>query len=143
MTIIKDYHNNVAVKRLISPIAIGTTGTGQTSRSIDTNGFSGVEILVHYAGATATNAVYTASVLEGDVTGTMTPVAAGDLIGSAGLGVQAGARTSGVGKFYVKRVGYIGQKRYIGLKLSSTITAGTLVSAELLLARPQNAPVAT
>jgi hypothetical protein len=140
---IKDLHNNIGVKRTISPIAIGTTGTGQTGKPVDTLGFNQVEVIVHYGLVTATNAVFTAIVQEGDVTGTMTTVSAANLLGSANLAAQATARTSGVGKLFVKRVGYIGQKRYVAAKVSSTVTAGTIISAEVLLAKPENAPVAT
>jgi hypothetical protein len=140
---IKDLHNNIAVKRLISPVAIGTTGTGQTGKVVDTLGFNQVEIIVHYGAVTATNAVFTALIQEGAVTGTMTTVSAANLLGSANLPVQATARTSGVGKFFVKRVGYIGSQRYVSAKVSSTITAGTIISAEVIMGRPENAPVAT
>jgi hypothetical protein len=54
---------------------------------------------------TATNATITVTVLEGDVTGTMTSVADADLIGTevlAGL-AAASTRTSGVSKNVTKR----------------------------------------
>lgn len=140
---IKDLHNNILVKRTISPVAIGTTGTGKTGTPVDTYGFNKVEVIVNYGAVTATNAVFTAVVQEGDVTGTMTTVSAANLIGSASLGVQATARTSGVGKNFTKRVGYIGAKRYIAVKVSSTVTAGPLISADVIATAPTNAPVAT
>lgn len=140
---IKDLHNNILVKRTISPVAVGTTGTGQVGKIVDVLGFNQVEVIVHYGAVTATNAVFTATVLEGDVTGTMTTVSAANLLGSASLPVQATSRTSGVGKFFVKRTGYIGSKRYVSANVKSTVTAGTLISAEVIAARPENAPVAT
>jgi hypothetical protein len=139
----KDFHNNILVKRTISPVAIGTTGTGKTGTPVDTYGFSQVEVIVNYGSVTATGAVFTATIQEGDVTGTMTTVSAANLLGSASLGVQATARTSGVGKNFTKRVGYLGQKRYIAAKVVSTITAGTVISADVIAARPINSPVAT
>lgn len=141
---IKDLHNNIAVKRTISPIAIGTTGTGQTGKPVDTLGFNQVEIIVNYGSVTATGAVFTAVVQEGAVTSTMTTVSAANLLGSTpGLALQATARTSGVGKNFTKRVGYIGSQRYVAVKVSSTVTAGTLISADVIMAKPENAPVAT
>lgn len=141
---IKDLHNNILAKRTISPVAIGTTGTGQTGKPVDVLGFNGVEIVVNYGSVTATNAVFTATVQEGDVTGTMTTVSSANLLGvSAGLAAQATARTSGVGKNVTKRIGYIGTKRYVAVKVSSTVTAGTLISADVLATKPENAPVAT
>lgn len=140
---IKDLHNNILVKRTISPVAIGTTGTGKTGTPVDTLGFNQIEVIVNYGTVTATNAVFTGIVQEGDVTGTMTTVSAANLLGvSIGLGVAA-TRTSGVSKNVTKRIGYIGQKRYIAAKVTSTITAGTPISADVVAAKPENAPVAT
>jgi hypothetical protein len=78
-----DLQNNISAKRLISPIAAGTTGTGKTSAPSlgDRQGYGGVEIIFEYGTLTATNATVTVTVLEGDVTGTMTSVADADLIG--------------------------------------------------------------
>jgi hypothetical protein len=141
---IKDLHNNILVKRSISPVAIGTTGTGQVGKPVDTLGFNAVEVIVNYGSVTATNAVFTASILEGDVTGTLTAVAAGNLIGNLpSLAAQATARTSGVGKNFTKRCGYAGTKRYISVNVSSTVTAGTLISADVIGAVAENKPVAT
>lgn len=142
----RDIHNNMKVVRSISPIAIGTTGTGQAGKIVDRQGFNSVEILLGYGTITATNAVITPVIKHGDVTGTMTSVADADLLGteaSAGI-AAASTRTSGVSKNVDKRIGYIGGKRYVQVsKLSSTVTAGTVVHASVLLQRPNMAPVAT
>jgi len=101
-----------------------------------------VEFICAYGSITATNAVFTVTVKEGDVTGTLTSVADGDLLGTELLaGVAATTpRTSGVSKNVVKRVGYKGNKRYVQANIKSTITAGTLVSCEALLHSPQVMP---
>lgn len=141
----KDLHNNVKAVRSISPVAIGTTGTGQTGKIVDRAGYLGVEFLVSYGNITATGAVFSVVLKEGDVTGTMTSIADGDFIGGteADIGLAAGARTSGATKNVTKRLGYAGSKRYVQVfKLSSTATAGTPVAADVLLGYPANAPVA-
>lgn len=140
-----DLHNNVQRKRSISPVAIGTTGTGKTGVVVDRAGFQAVEFEFDYGTITATNATITPTVFEGDVTGTMTSVADADLIGlevSAGIPAAA-TRTSGVNKNVSKRLGYKGAKRYVQAKLVSTVTAGTPVAATVLLGLPRHAPVAT
>jgi|SRR5581483_92504 len=142
----RDLHNNIAVKRGISAVAIGTTGTGKTTPAIDTAGYQAIEFLINYGTVTATNAVFTALLTEGDTTGgSFTSVADADMLGleaNVGLGATA-SRVSGVSKNCVKRLGYIGFKRYVKLKVSSTITAGTPIGIDAILGRPQNAPVAT
>lgn len=138
-----ELHNNVAVRRAISPVAIGTTGTGQNSQIIDRQGFGGIEFVIAVAAITATNAVFTATVLEGDATGSLTSVADADLVGTeSDAGIAAGARTDGVGDHLVKKIGYKGTKRYARLNYKSTVTAGTLISATAVLFNPSLFPTA-
>ncbi|MGX9145928.1 hypothetical protein [Mesorhizobium sp. 128a] len=131
-----DLKNGLKPVRVISPVAIGTTGTGQTGKIVDRKGYIGpVLFAVEYGTITATNAVYTATVKEGDVTGTMTSVAGADLIGTEALaGVGAtGTRTSGSSKNCVKTIGYKGGKRYCNISVKSTVTAATPVAATAFL----------
>lgn len=141
----KDHHNNVRTAVAIAPVAVGTTGTGQTGKIIDSQGYGGVEYVIGYGAATATGAVYTVVLKEGDVTGTLTSVADADLLGTellAGVAAQATARTSGVGKNVTKRLGYKGNKRYTQITIKSTVTAATPVSAIALLHSPIVSPTA-
>ena len=140
-----DLHNNIRRKRSISPVAIGTTGTGKTGVVVDTAGFESVEFEFDYGTITATNATITPTVFHGDTTGAMTSIADADLIGTEALaGIAAAAtRTSGTSKNVSKRLGYRGKKRYVQAKLVSTITAGPPVAATVLMANPRHAPVAT
>lgn len=124
----------------ISPVAIGTTGTGQAGLIVDRRGFDGVEFIAEYGAITSTTAVYTVVLKEGDATDAMTSIADADLIGTeADLGLGAATRTDGVGDKLVKRCGYKGRKRYVQVfKLSSTATAATPVAAQVLLFNPSS-----
>ena len=125
----------------VAPVAIGTTGTGQVGKIIDRSGYAGVEFLVAAGAITSTVAVYTVTVKEGDVTGTMTSVADADLIGTEALaGIAAGARASGTTMRCTRRIGYKGNKRYVQCGIKSTATAGTLVSVTAMLHSPRYAP---
>ena len=136
-----DLHNNVKTKSTIEPIAIGTTGTGKTGNVVDTQGFGGVEFVCAYGAITATNAVFTVVIKDGDVTGTMASVADANLLGTELLaGVAAATRVDGSTEKVSKRVGYRGGKRYVQADISSTVTAGTLISADVLLHSPNVAP---
>ena len=137
-----DLHNNSRALRVITPVAVGTTGTGQTGKIIDRQGYGGIEFICSYGSITATNAVFTVTVKEGDVTGTLTSVADADLLGTEALaGVAAAAtRTSGTSKNVVKRIGYKGNKRYVNVSIKSTVTAGTIISCEAVLYSPSVAP---
>ena len=142
-----ELYGNVVVRRVISPVAVGTTGTGKTGKIIDRQGFDGVQFIIDYGTVTATNATIVPTLLEGDVTGTMTSVADADMIpgsgaeASAALPAQASARTSGVGKNVSTKIGYKGAKRYVQVKLVPTVTAGPPIAVTALLFNPDVMPV--
>jgi hypothetical protein len=74
----------------------------------------------------------------------MTSVADADMLGTeAGAGIAAATRTDGSTENVTKRLGYIGESRYVRVDISSTATAGTPVAAGFLLGNPHRAPVAT
>lgn len=129
-----DIYSSLNFQRAIKPVAIGTTGTGQTGKIIDRKGYIGpVVFACHYGEITATAAVFTVTVKEGDVTGTLTSAADIDLIGTeAGAGVAAAVRASGTTKNVVKKVGYKGAKRYCQVNIKSTTTAGTPIAADAI-----------
>jgi hypothetical protein len=140
----RDLHNNVDIVAVVPSIAVGTTGTGQTGSVIDTRGYDAVELAINYGAITATAATFTVTVLEGDVTGTMTSVATADLLGTeSAAGLAAAVRTDGSTEKVAKRIGYIGSKRYLRVDVESTATAGTPVGVVAVLAKAARAPVAT
>lgn len=141
----KDLKNAINIIRAVSPVAIGTTGTGKTSGVIDLQGYESAVVEISYGTITATNAVFTPVITECSTSdGTFTSVADTDLIGTeAAAGIAATTpRTSGVSKNVTKRVGYIGAKRYIKAGVSSTITAGTPIGINVLRGNPRHAPAA-
>jgi len=138
----QDLHNNVSAQVVIEPVAIGTTGTGQTGGVIDLQGYGGVEFICSYGAITTTTGVFSVIVKEGDVTGTLTSVADADLLGTELLaGVAAATRVDGSTEKVVKRIGYRGGKRYVNLTMVSLGTAGTPVSCSAVLHSPNVAPV--
>ena len=140
----RDLHSNFDFVESIDPVAVGTTGTGQTGAVVDRRGYNAVEMLVSYGAITATAATFTVTMLEGDATGAMTSVADADLLGTeAGTGLAAATRVDSSTENVTKRLGYIGEKRYVQAKIVSTATAGTPVAAGFLLGKPHRAPVAT
>jgi hypothetical protein len=141
----RDLHHNIKAVRCISPVAVGTTGTGKTGKPVDRSGYDAVEVVLDYGTITATNATLVPTIFEGDATGTMTSVADANLLGTEALaGVAAAAtRTSGTSKNVTKRIGYIGTKKYVNAKIVSTITAAPPVAATVILGSAQSRPVAT
>lgn len=137
-----ELHDNIRAMRVLAPAAAGTTGTGRTGKVINRQGYGGVEFVFSYGAVTATNATNTVTILEGDVTGTMTSVADADLIGTEVLASLAAAatRTSDVSKNVTKRIGYKGLKQYVTAKMVNTVSAAMIDSAEAILFNPSRVP---
>ena len=142
---IKDLHNNSRSVMVQEPRALATVAGSKTHKIIDRQGFGGVEFVIHYGSCGASTATIPVVVKDGDVTGTLTSVADTYLLGTETLaGVGAVARTSGVGKNVVKRIGYVGNKRYvtcgIGTVSAATVSASKLFSISATLHNPSVGP---
>ncbi|MDO8683113.1 MAG: hypothetical protein Q7N50_06495 [Armatimonadota bacterium] len=138
----RDLHNNITIGSSVHAVAIGTTGTGKTTAAVDTAGYNGVEFLFDYGAITSATAVYTVLMTECDtVSGSYTSVADTDLLGTEALAaLGAATRTDGTGDNLTKKLGYIGSKRFVKAKLSSTATAGSPISIISILHSPRHAP---
>ena len=138
---IRDLHNNIRTKTVISPLAIGANAT-KTGVIIDRQGYGGVEFIASYGAVTTTGTVVTLVVKDGDVTGTLTSVADTYLLGTEALAsLLAGARVAGVGKEVTKRLGYVGTKRYVQVNAVQTGTTSVgVVGVAAILGYPELAP---
>jgi hypothetical protein len=139
---IRDLHSDVRTVMGIVPVAIGANGT-LTGLVKDRQGYGGVEILAHYGAVTTTGSIVTLVVKEGDATGAMASVADANLLGTEALASLPAAtpRTAGTTKEVTKRVGYIGNKRYVSCDAvkTGTTSVGT-VGVTILLHNAYNAP---
>lgn len=143
-----EVHNNLRIVRAISPISLGATASGgKTSVVVDRAGFETVEFEFSYGAVTATNATVLPIVKEGDVTGTLTSIADSNLVGTElAASLKAGTpRTSGVlntGKNFTARLGYTGNKRYVGVVMPPTISGGIVAGCNVILGGPRKKPTA-
>ncbi len=140
----RDLHNNVKILTAIEPVAVGTTGTGKTSGAIDRQGYDSLEFDIAYGAVTATAAAFTVALTESDLaTSGFTAVADADLLGTELLaGLAAAVRVDGSTEKVTKKIGYIGNKRYVKVQVSSTTTAGTPIGVNAILGNPSQSPVA-
>ncbi len=140
----KDLSSGINVLVAIESVAVGTTGTGKTSAALDMQGYESGLFVINYGAVTATDAVFTPLMTEGDTTGgSFTSVADSDMIGTelaAGLAATT-PRVDGTSEKVVKKLGYIGSSRYVKLKVSSLITAGTPIGVALLRSNARSQPV--
>lgn len=136
----KDMHNNIKVVHAISPQAIGTTGAanGKLSAVIDRQGFESVEF-VFSSGASASVADTINPIVYESDTATVAGFAAVDDADLLGLEEAQKLTLTAAGS---SRIGYRGNKRYVGIRLYGLGTATAIVSAAAILGDPHNAPVA-
>lgn len=128
----RDMHNNIKVVQTHSGANVGTTGAanGTLSAAVDRKGFESVEFVYGRGVSAAATDTITPVVLEADATnGSFTSVAAADLLGSEGV-LTGSAAASG-------KVGYVGNKRYLKLRLYGVGTATARVHAHALLGNAQ------
>lgn len=143
-----DLHINIRAMTVLAPRALATVAGSKTSKTIDRQGYGGVEFLFCYGENTgASTAAIPVVIKECDTaTGTFTSVADADLLGTEALaGIGSGvARTSGVSKLVTKRVGYKGSKRYlqafIGTVSAATVSAAKIFGISAILHNPTLAP---
>jgi len=137
-----DLHSNIRTKTVITPVAIGTTGT-TSGIVIDRQGWGGVEFIFSYGSVTTTGTVVTVLCKEGDVTGTLTSVADSDLLGTETLASLPAAtpRAAGTTKEVTKRLGYRGNSRYVTCNLTNTgVTSVGVMDCIAILHSPELAP---
>jgi len=129
-----DLHNNVKVVRALATGTVTVT-TDTNGDAIDTAGFESLEFII--SSATITDGAYVIKVQESDTTtsGDFTDCAAESVLGSASFAATDDNA--------VKRIGYIGKKRYARIVIDQTgATTGGVFSAVAVLGTPLHAPVA-
>lgn len=135
----KDLHNNIAVRRAISPVSVADN-TAQVSGIIDTRGFGSLEFLIAIGSVADADATFTVLVEDGD-SATLTDAAA--VADAQLLGTEALAGFQFDDDNEVRKIGYVGNKRYARLTITPVGNASAaLLSAVAVLGHPAVAPVA-
>jgi hypothetical protein len=127
---------NVLSPRVALNTATIATSTTTNGVIIDTQGYNALTFLLSVGART--DGTFTPNIQHGDdpaLSDASTP-AADDLVGtSAGAAINT-AQT-------VKKLGYVGNKRYVRLAVASTtVTSGATVGATAVLGRPDVGPAA-
>ena len=134
-----DLHNNLGVKKVISPIS-QAGNTAMVGSIIDHKGFSAAEYAITLGTVTTGGTAYTALLEESDASNmaAANTVAAADLIGTAALAsfIDSEVNTT-------KKLGYIGSKRYTRLTMTpSGNTGASTMAAIVILGNARQMPVA-
>jgi hypothetical protein len=132
----RDIHNNLKPSRGISPAAIIAANGTTTGQTIDVSEFGSLEFL--FQSGAITDGTFTVTVYEGDAANMSdeAAVADADLLGAEPVFADTDDNT-------VKRVGYIGSKRYVRAKVvQAGATTGGFIACIAVQGHPRTAPVA-
>lgn len=127
----KDLVNNLLVKRVLSPVSV-SDNTAQVGEVIDRQGFDAVTFLIATGSIADADATFTVLLEESDASGSgYTAVADADMLSqTSGTAPETAAAFQFDDDNEVRKIGYLGTKRYLRL----TITPANNASAALLAA---------
>jgi hypothetical protein len=137
----KDIHNNLAVKRGLSPVAAGTDNTPYVSEIVDTAGYEAVEFVLQIGTNTDADATFTVLFEDGDAANLSDHAAVDDAFL---LGTEALASFQFDDDNKCRKIGYKGNKRYCRVTVTPANNgAGNIYMAAVwLLGHPRSAPTA-
>ncbi|MBN46869.1 MAG: hypothetical protein CMH23_10400 [Methylophaga sp.] len=133
----RDLHNNVDVRRAISPVSVADN-TAQVSQIIDMQGFSSCEFIIATGSIADADATFTVLIEDGDDSGLSDAAAVTD---TNLLGTEAAAGFQFDDDDTTKKIGYRGTKRYVRMTITPASNASAaLLAAVAVLGHPANSP---
>lgn len=134
-----DLHNNIHVKAAIAP-AVLTDNTAQVSAIIDRQGYESLEFVLAYGTLADADVTVTILVEDGDAANLADAAAVAD---TCLLGTEALAGSTFADDGEPRKIGYVGNKRYVRLTATPANNTGNLpIAALALLGNPRHAPTA-
>ncbi len=132
-----DLHNNVKAEVALNTTAI-STNTTTVGNIIDMQGYGSIEFIIQ--SGTLTDGTYTPLIEEGAVANLSDAAAVAD---ADLLGTEAAAVFAATDDNTVKKLGYIGNSRYIRISIvSASTTSGGTLSAVSVKGNAGDMPVA-
>lgn len=133
----RDLHNNIEVRRAISPTR-ATDNTALVSQIIDRANFESLEFVIATGTLADADATFTVLVEEDSQANMATPTAVAD---ADLLGTETGASFAYNHDDQVRKIGYIGAKRYVRLTITPANNTGNAdISAVAVLGHPRTLP---
>jgi len=136
----RDLHNNLQPLQLISPTAATVDNTAWVSQIVDRQGFESLELVLNIGSLADADATFTVLVEHGDQSNLSDAAAVAD---ADLLGTEALAGFTFADDNAVRKIGYVGSKRYLRVTVTPmNNAAAAYVSGVALLGRPHVAPTA-
>jgi hypothetical protein len=134
----RDLANSIAVRRAISPAAATTDNTPFVSQIIDLAGFDKMMFVINAGALADADATFTTLVEHGDQANLSDAAAVPD---SQLTGTEAAASLTFADDNAVKKIGYVGPKRYVRLTVTpANNTGNAFISAVALLSSARYKP---
>jgi hypothetical protein len=122
-----DLHNNIHVRRAISPVSVADT-TAQVSQIIDMQGYGALEFVIATGSIADADATFTVLVEESDAS----DLSGGNAVADADLlGTELLAGFTFADDDKIRKIGYIGIKRYVRLTITPVGNASAAVLAAI------------
>ena len=122
----RDFANHVEVRRAISPAAATTDNTAFVSQIIDLAGFSQLVFAILLGALADADATFAVLIEHGDAADLSDAVAAPD---SSLTGTEASAGFTFADDNKVRKIGYVGSKRYVRLTITPANNTGNVFLA--------------
>jgi hypothetical protein len=133
----KDLHNNIDIKRAISPVSV-SDNTAQVSQILDTRGYESIELVIATGSIADADATFSVLIEDGD-SSTLTDAAA--VSDTFLLGTEALAGFQFDDDNECRKIGYVGGKRYVRATITPASNASAaLFSAVWVLGHARTAP---
>src|SRR6478736_7284299 len=137
----RDLHSNLHAVRALSPVASAADNTPWVSQIIDRQGYEGLEFFILTGALPDVDATFAVTMDHGDQAN-LSDAAAVDASQIVGTLAQASFIFSDDDK--VKKVGYIGDKRYVRLTITPAANASaSLYAAVAILGGARHRPTPT
>lgn len=135
----KDLHNNIDVKRAISPVS-EAGNTALVSQILDTRGYESVELVIATGSIADADATFTVLIEDGDNSALSDNAAVADAF-LLGTEAQAGFQFDDDNE--CRKIGYVGGKRYVRATITPANNASAaLIAAVWVLGHARTAPTA-
>lgn len=136
----KDITNDIGISQGLSPVAAGTDNTAYVSEILDMQGKSGAAFITLIGTNTDTNATFTALLEEGDES----DLSDNSAVADADMNMtEAGASFTFANDDEVRKIGYLGSKRYIRVTITPAGNdSGNIYIAGVWIWKSNSMPVA-
>ena len=140
----RDFAHSIQVKRVLSPVSVADN-TAQVGQIIDRLGYGSVAYIINIGSVADADATFTTLLEESDdaAFSTSNAVADADMLSqTSGTAPEAAASFQYDSDNQVRKLGYVGNKRYTRLTITPALNASAaLFSAVAVLGHPQYSPV--